>query len=307
MHLPLIVIAQGALPIRDQLKEQIKWLILQERLQPGAPLPSVRDLSQMLGLNRNTINAVYDELRAEGLVSMGRGRQAEVADTERVRQLPRLKELFGVMTQAIDQAAARGFNPAEIARAAQLSAQLLLAWPETAGTISFVECGEHERDFFLQQMGRMTNQPVQFIPLDTVRKDPTRVGKMVVTTIFHAAELRRMVPPEVSLVIVGAAPVMRLIVEIGQLPPGSRVVFICRGKAGGEWMQSTVSGDHVSHLCLGSTGLDEPDADEVLNAATVIYASPSVYEAVRARVADPSKVRRFDMTLMMDTATPQGT
>lgn len=307
MYLPLIVVAQGALPIQQQVKEQIKWLILQELLLPGASLPSVRELSQILGLNRNTINTVYDELRAEGLICMGRGRGAQVADSDRVRQLPRLKELSAVISQAFKQAEAKGFGPAEIARAAQLSAQLLLAWPAGAGTITFVECGEHESDFYVEQMGRMIHQPVQFLSLDEFRTDLTRIGDMVVTTIFHAAELRRLVPPDVSLVIVGAAPVVRLVVEIAQLPPGTRVAFICRGKAGGEWMKCTIAGEHVAHLHLDATGFQEPDAEAILQAADVIYASPSVYEEVLARIPDPKRVRRFDMTLTtMNTATPQG-
>lgn len=184
---------------------RLKWLMTEGRLRPGMPLPSVRVLAQTLGLNRNTVNAVYDELRAEGLISMGRGRGARVAHSERVRHLSRLKELYGLMSRSYRQAEERGFGPAEIARAAQLSAQLLLARPEGADTVTFVECAGHDRDFYLQHMVSLINQPVQFMELSEFRQDPLRAGRLVVTTLMHAREVRRLVSPDVSLVLVGAS------------------------------------------------------------------------------------------------------
>lgn len=297
MNHQLLVIAQGTLPIHIQLKEQIKWLIVEQKLQPGDVLPSVRDLSKTLGLNRNTINAVYDELRAEGLITMGRGRGAEVSDNEKVRQLPRLKELLGMLDDAFARAEQRGFTQQEIGLAAQVRGQLLMALPPTEGAVTFIECGEHELDFYMAQIRDLTGRSVRFLSLGHFRQDPNVAGSLVVTTVFHAADVRALLRPDATLAVIGALPVLRTVMELAQLPPGANVAFVCRGMAGGLWMQGSVSGADLAHLHLEATGFREANADEVLRKATVVYASPSVYHQVVDRIGDPSRVRLFDMTL----------
>lgn len=293
----LLVISQGTLPIHVQLKEQIKWLIVQGQLQSGDLLPSVRDLSKTLGVNRNTINAVYDELRGEGLITMGRGRGAEIANNEKVRQLPRLKELLVMLDEAFHRAQQHGFTQQEVGMAAQVRGQLLMALPPQEGSVTFIECGEHELDFYLAQIRDLTGRSVRFLSLSDFKQDPKLAGNLVVTTVFHANEVRALLRPETTLAVIGALPVLRTVMELAQLPPGSKVAFVCRGMAGGLWMEGSVKGADLSHLHLEATGFREPDAEEVLRKATVIYASPSVYQQVVERMGDPNRVRLFNMAL----------
>lgn len=297
MNHQLIVMADGALPIHLQLKEQIKWLIVEGHIGPGDVLPSVRDFSQTLGINRNTVNAVYDELRAEGLITMGRGRGTEVADTDKVRHLPRLKPLLRLIDAALAEAQQQGFSRDDIASAAQMRAQMLLAMPVRQGPVTFVECGEHELDFYVQQINELTGYPVRYLPLKELRENPSQAGELVVTTVFHAKEVRGLLSPEVTLAVVGALPVLRTIMELAQLPTGSQVAFVCRGMAGGLWMRGAVTGADLAHLHLEATGFREPHAQEVLERADVIYAAPSVLEQVKQAVKDPQRVRAFNMTL----------
>ncbi|WP_218509519.1 PLP-dependent aminotransferase family protein [Variovorax sp. dw_308] len=54
------------LPLQSRLRLKVVQVILDGRLAAGAALPSSRDLAQALGLSRNTVTAVYQQLVDEG-------------------------------------------------------------------------------------------------------------------------------------------------------------------------------------------------------------------------------------------------
>jgi 2-aminoadipate transaminase len=62
-------------PLYLQLKKGIAGLVYAGLLAPGSRLPSTRELSVSLGVNRNTVISAYQELEVEGLVTshVGRG------------------------------------------------------------------------------------------------------------------------------------------------------------------------------------------------------------------------------------------
>ena len=57
-------------PIYMQIYEQIVRKISNGSLQPGEGLPSVRRLSEDIGVNIHTVNKTYALLREEGYVKM---------------------------------------------------------------------------------------------------------------------------------------------------------------------------------------------------------------------------------------------
>ncbi|MFN3581553.1 MAG: PLP-dependent aminotransferase family protein [Pseudomonas sp.] len=58
----------SARPLQHQLYQQIAQRVIQRRYLPGSRLPSSRQLAADLGISRNTVNAVYDQLKAEGFL-----------------------------------------------------------------------------------------------------------------------------------------------------------------------------------------------------------------------------------------------
>jgi DNA-binding transcriptional regulator YhcF (GntR family) len=72
-------------PVGTQLAWQFQALITGGRLLPGEQLPSVRRLAEVVGVNVNTVRAVYERLEGEGFVVTRHGRGTYVV--ERVPQL----------------------------------------------------------------------------------------------------------------------------------------------------------------------------------------------------------------------------
>jgi GntR family transcriptional regulator/MocR family aminotransferase len=68
-------------PVYRQLLSLMQQAILSGRLAPGAKLPSSRTLAGDLGIARNTVLHVYDQLSAEGYVLSTTGSGTYVADT----------------------------------------------------------------------------------------------------------------------------------------------------------------------------------------------------------------------------------
>ncbi|MCW5223058.1 MocR-like pyridoxine biosynthesis transcription factor PdxR [Verminephrobacter aporrectodeae] len=59
---------QPALPLQGRLRAAVVQAILAGRLSPGAPLPSSRELANLLGLSRNTVTSAYLQLMDEGFL-----------------------------------------------------------------------------------------------------------------------------------------------------------------------------------------------------------------------------------------------
>lgn len=60
--------AKSALPVYEQVKRAIKLTILSGHLNTGDQLTSIRELSQKLKINPNTILKVYYQLEVEGFI-----------------------------------------------------------------------------------------------------------------------------------------------------------------------------------------------------------------------------------------------
>lgn len=55
-------------PIYRQLVEQFKIYILTKKMAPGDQLPTVRDISQLVNVNPNTVQRAFAELEQKGFV-----------------------------------------------------------------------------------------------------------------------------------------------------------------------------------------------------------------------------------------------
>ena len=84
-ELPIRVDSAASVPIATQLAQQLGWLIASARISEGDDLPPIRQVADQLGINLHTVRAAYQQLSADGLVSMGRGRRTRVLRYDRAR------------------------------------------------------------------------------------------------------------------------------------------------------------------------------------------------------------------------------
>ena len=98
----------SGVPIYRQLVEQVRRLVAGGQLQPGAELPSVRELALTHAVNPMTVSKAYSLLEAEGVLERRRGKAMTVAAggtaqatlAQRQKQLaPQLREVVAAARQ----------------------------------------------------------------------------------------------------------------------------------------------------------------------------------------------------------------
>jgi len=291
------MIADGTIPIGMQLREQLRWLMATEQLKPGDSLPSVRDLSDQLGVARITLNAVYTELREQGLVRMGRGRGTEVANSDAVRQLARLKRLLAILDTAFDSAMAEGFSAQEVAVAAQVRGVLLTIRAKEQDAIVYVDDPAHEADTIIRRIREITGLPVRFVPLDQAAPNPTGLGERIVTTCFGWPFVQAIVAPETEIVVLGLSIRTRMLLDLMQYPAGAVVLFVGRKRSAVVGILHEAERAGVDQVQLEALGLDDPAAAERLRQADHVYALCSAYDEVLDMVSPGCRVHRLELAL----------
>ena len=73
----------AAAPIWRQIEDEVRRQVASGRLQPGAAIPSVRELSRSLRVNPATVSKAYQRLTEAGLLEVRRGEGTFVAELTR--------------------------------------------------------------------------------------------------------------------------------------------------------------------------------------------------------------------------------
>ncbi|SDJ07758.1 PLP-dependent aminotransferase family protein [Nonomuraea jiangxiensis] len=71
-----------------QIEAQLRGAIREGRLRAGARVPSTRDLARQLGVSRRVVVGAYEQLAAEGYLTLRQGARPCVAETARARVFP---------------------------------------------------------------------------------------------------------------------------------------------------------------------------------------------------------------------------
>lgn len=101
-----IIISNNAdSPIYEQIKEQIKLMILNGELKEGDALPSMRLLAKELRISIITTKRAYEELEREGYIESftGKGSFVKAMNTDVVRETL-IYEIETLLEEVIDKA-----------------------------------------------------------------------------------------------------------------------------------------------------------------------------------------------------------
>lgn len=100
-------------PFYEQVKSDLRRLVVSGTIAPGEKLPSVRELAGQLAINPNTIQRAYRELEAEGYIVSVPGKGSFAADRE-ARSDPRREELLTRLKETVRELRWLGMSEREI-------------------------------------------------------------------------------------------------------------------------------------------------------------------------------------------------
>lgn len=290
--------------VNTQIKEQLKWLIGTGQIAPGDMLPAASQLADELGLNRNTINWVYNQLRDEGLVTMQKGRGTHVQDGPLLQQLVNERlPMHSLIEQVIETSRSANIDLQSFFMAGL--AYTLLQEPQKSRRLRvlFIECQGHDHLFYRQAIEQATHGEVQVFFLEEAEGNEQLLAEavnqndLVITTLNHSEEVKALLAAQhCKPVVIGATVDTAALLEIAKLRQGSKVAFVCLGKSGGEWMARRIQDAGIRQIHCETIGWDESEGQlDRYRDLDKIYASAAVFPALHELM--PDKVELFPMTL----------
>ncbi|MFB3063021.1 MAG: GntR family transcriptional regulator, partial [Candidatus Binatia bacterium] len=110
MKLDIHIIKDSEVTIREQLVEQIIFLIATGKLQPGEALPSVRGLARPHKIHHNTISQAYQDLVDRDWLIGRRGSRMVVRSPGEREYPPRVEDLDDLINATIKTAKEKGYS-----------------------------------------------------------------------------------------------------------------------------------------------------------------------------------------------------
>lgn len=105
----------STVPIYEQIVAQLTYAIAAGAIEPGTLIPSVRELSQQLLVNPNTVARAIQELERRGTITARRGLGMEVtAQAPATCQDLRQELVRGRVREALREAHSSALSPEEV-------------------------------------------------------------------------------------------------------------------------------------------------------------------------------------------------
>jgi len=106
---------KSGVPFYRQIIEQVKFAMARGDLQPGAQLPTVRQLAVDLSINPNTVVRAYREMEIEGLLETHQGSGTFIGDRKPdIDHIERQRMLDQIITELLARASSYGLSFEEV-------------------------------------------------------------------------------------------------------------------------------------------------------------------------------------------------
>lgn len=282
---PLGIDRSLGVPVGAQLRGQLEYGIACGDIPRGARLPSVRELSQELGVAHMTVAGVYKELLSLGLIVTARGRGTFVADVPPPPPGPDPARLTRLLSDTLAQAENEGFSLRQIGEAMSALIARGARPPQTGVGVLLVGLfAEATRGYAADvQAALPAGDRVQAITLDDLRSGRSLEGAQgadVVLALAHRLSETRALLPGREIIPVGFIPAQRTRAALAALDPMIRLTIVATFE---EFLPTFLGGvkrfaPHVS--VIQATHLHAANLQGLLDACDVaVYATGS--ETVR--------------------------
>ncbi|MBC7233147.1 MAG: GntR family transcriptional regulator [Chloroflexi bacterium] len=275
------------LPVHVQLKEQIKFLILNGELAPAARLPTARQLAGFLRINRNTVLRAYQALVQEGLIECKQGRGCVVVEFLAPVAPPASTALLKIIDRAIEEAGELGVRPDDFATFAYARAMQRMD-VRVRRHVVFVECEPRIAAALAQAI--QEKLAVKAIPVTLQDlQQPTaeveeylREAHVVATTFFHIQEVRQQLARTKKEVVgLGVRLPLDQLVQISNIPASTPVAMICATYESALNMKHSLENAGIKGLDARICGVDDPKKlAESLRGVSMVIASDLVAQKV---------------------------
>lgn len=261
--------ASAPMPVWEVLKEHIAEQIARGVYPVGGWLPSVRDLSEEIGVNRNTVGKAYRVLGQEGLVESTRGRGVRVVRRPEVTDVGRAR-IEVAIDRLVREAGIVGLSGRWILDRVGTAVRALVE--TTAPRLAFIECTMPDARKLAGDLATALDVSVTPVDLNDALREPRLLAEefdLVTTTFFHYQEVNALMAPlEVQVAGIHHTVSYESIKDVARIPPKSRVVVACPNDRTVARVRSVVEGYSDAEI-VAFTGDRVADLRQALTQADV--------------------------------------
>jgi GntR family transcriptional regulator len=151
-------------PVREQLVEQLRYLIASGHYKINDPLPSTRSLGDQLDISFHTVRKAYQELEDEGLLNAKVGSGYTVKERTPLAKSERIERGAEVIHEALRSLVGLGLSDAEIESLFQEQANLL---DHASLERKLIVVGPHSElnDLYAEHLSSSLQQTVRPVPV----------------------------------------------------------------------------------------------------------------------------------------------
>lgn len=244
----------------------------------GMQLPSVREMAEERGVNKNTIVRVYQSLHRQGYVQVVQGSGTYVRIEPRTVDAQTIDWQRQVST-ALQCAYGAGVSQESVERVTNGIIQRIFGGTEWR--VLFIECNQYDIDSLGTILANETGQPLQGVLLhDFIEHSERYIAEsdLLVTTIFHMSEIEPLIKAVDGnkLVAVNAMPTQKALLDIARLQAPVIGVVADLPRALDNVIHTVQTYQHAATI-MSSSLEDKTRLQNLLDKADAIVVTPSRY------------------------------
>lgn len=211
---------ESAVPIRDQLIEQIALQIASGALKSQEKLPSIRALAQRLGIHYSTITAAYNHLAGVGLLDIRQGSGVRVAGKAK----PEVKnaDLEKMCQDFLAMVSENGFSREQVKPLLQ---NMLEKKP-----VKRIIVVDRNKDFHAVQLAELkpefTTDVVAMTTEEMLEHKDWLPDSLVITSLYHVFAFENLIDDRTRLIVCDIEPARQELNHVQELKDGSLVLLV---------------------------------------------------------------------------------
>ena len=305
-NLPIVVESNSPVNIKAQIAGQVQLLIALNKLQSGDTLPTVVEFAKHLGVNHNTVAAVYNDLIESGYLIAQRGKGTFVTENPVVKKSRSHQHIYALLGEAYDLATQFGLSASEFGVAAYSQALRFSHTVDTPLKVVFVAAkpaGENLCEAVREEIG----VPLLFLPWSESKANRQKSVKelkntdLVITTAQLLWSVTSIVAPDLEVFAIDVKPNLELLIQLSSLPRHHKLLLVTEEKVESEAMKVSLEKAGINHLNLQA--IDKKDLQqnpEILEQAELVVVSPLVENYVRQQFNIVDRIMVFNFRLDLD-------
>lgn len=293
----------NSLTIRNQIKRYIKARIEKGELQTGQAVPSVRDLSAFLNVNRNTIAHAYRELIEEGVLITVRG-SGTFVETQGL--FNDRKELRQILEEAVSNSYKLGFNTDDIT---DVFFSCVSSYQDySSGKVVVVDCNEPLIEYLRQQIAEDLKIQTEGVLIQEIENHPGTFKNLFGTSVLvvcgfnHVQELLKALPMLEEKVVAVTLQLDTVVLDaVMNLPAGTKVGYVCVNRRSAETIYNSAVFSGHKRLTRIIAGLNDLELlNKAMDECDIVYITSFANERVALQARPGQKLISVDITLSSD-------